>query len=382
MLDEAARCGGNPLIASLESAWLYNDDNAQVDNLRQSLSGASTAHYTRYWHGYLVLVKPLLIIFNVQEIRLVFQIVFIVLVGLASVSISRICDRRGMALAIALCLSLGLVGSADAAATLPIFFSFAIALISVIWVSVRPLNGISCRKGSGFKGFANLFDSHLCVFFFIIGAITVFFDFLDNPLITLGMPLVVLVLRSYSQESFRGSLMICFACCIAWLLGYGLLWASKWVIASAVLGENAIGTALDQAIFRAGISEGGREYGGIGDALRRNFFALGIAKWVLALEILAVFVSYGILLFCRARISRKNIMIRGVTLLILIALLPMAWYVTMMNHSIIHAESISYRTQVIALFSLFAALIIVGDRAIIMIRDYRQGHLQGYDEDV
>ena len=42
---------------------------------------------------------------------------------------------------------------------------------------------------------------------------------------------------------------------ISWTLGYGITWASKWVIAELIYGRPIISQAIEQALFRSDIPQ-------------------------------------------------------------------------------------------------------------------------------
>lgn len=88
--------------------------------------------YARYWHGCLVLLKPLLTFFNAKQIRLIFQTTVLVLLGVVSMVLARRFRNLGFVVAIMLLIAYGAFCGMDAAATLPMFFSLALALCGAI----------------------------------------------------------------------------------------------------------------------------------------------------------------------------------------------------------------------------------------------------------
>lgn len=67
----------------------------------------------------------------------------------------------------------------DAVTSLPFFFSFEISMLGIVLVC-------NLRVDNSWRMF---------MIFALIGMLTVFFDFLDNPVLTLEMPLAIYVLH-------------------------------------------------------------------------------------------------------------------------------------------------------------------------------------------
>lgn len=367
MLSEAAQCGGNPILDSLRSPC-YLDNESMLDALQKSIEGESNRDYTRYWHGYLILLKPLLVFLNVQEIRLLFQTVFLVLLGIASVALARSMNRKGIAIAIALCLSMGLVGGADASATLPIFFSFAIALGALIWIASLPESQLikTCKRA---ETPTSRPESTLLIGFMVIGALTVFFDFLDNPIITLGMPLVALVCRTGSSISLPQLLKICLICSLFWAIGYGGIWLSKWVLASIALGSNVIESAVNSIAIRSGMQNETGILEKASNAIAANYRLLGITQWLLVVELAAVLASLIVMFFSRADRARTKVIIRNIVVLLILSTIPLIWYAATSNHSMIHAHIIAYRTLVVQVFALTVAALFALNETIAAIKN-------------
>lgn len=73
----------NALIAAAANCYHTYDGESVISwlTVNEEESGeASVISYARYWHGYLVILRPLLIIFNYQEIRIINYIVQVLLI--------------------------------------------------------------------------------------------------------------------------------------------------------------------------------------------------------------------------------------------------------------------------------------------------------------
>jgi len=91
-------------------------------------------------------------------------------------------------------------------------------------------------KKLGKEGKAIHFEK-LYKYFFIVGSIVNFVDFLSIPLISLGMPLLFILMK-YNEVQTKTNARINAKKCIKfvlgvsvlWLAGYGLTWVAKWII--------------------------------------------------------------------------------------------------------------------------------------------------------
>ena len=342
MLEQCVTKEGNPFIESLRNSY-YFTEGSYVSGIKEVIGGEVNANYPRYWHGYVVALKPLLVFFNVQEIRIIFQTILLVMFGIAAVCISRSVRSGGLSLGILLLLSGGLFTSMKAAADLPLFFSFFVMLIGVALVSLIPAKKL-LKIGP--------------YWFFILGALTVFFDFLDTPIITLGVPLCVYLVRLQMEGNSNYKLIktIVFAAFL-WFVGYGYLWCLKWIIAALVLGSDVIASALNAATFRLGVSESSADYGTspIG-AIHNSIDRLGFVKYFLVLAGVLVILLFIPLVTKSWRENRKFISNNIVFPLtaVAIAALPYLWFIALSNHTFIHA--FTYRDQIVALFALCVAV--------------------------
>ena len=80
---------------------------------------------------------------------------------------------------------------------------------------------------------------------------TSFCDLLVTPVLTLGLPLVCWLLEP--QQRLRAGTRQCgivVGGSLTWGVGYLLCWASKWVLAGLVTGQNVIADALHQVGVR------------------------------------------------------------------------------------------------------------------------------------
>lgn len=360
MLEMASQPSmGNPFTTALLKPRLSvaGDWSERVVSVSNAPNGTYNDVYYRYWHGYLVVLKPLLIVFNVKEIRLIFQTAFFLILGIACISLTR---AKLASIAITLCMSLALIGAADASSTLPVFFSFFIALVGVAWIGMR---GTNHNAGQHSSRLATIASDRLLVGFMLLGAFTVYFDFLDNPLLTFGLPAVTLVcsMRSHQRKREAWHCARVLLCCFAiWGFGYGCTWLAKWIIAHSLTDFDVIGQAVTSILFRSGLDNGESSfaYGSPLDAVCASFQTLGFIRCIAITCVLFIIACLVAIPICSLRQRAHTAAIsfaKKAAILLFIALLPYMWFLLLSNHTLIHLY-FAYRTQAITLFAIFSGV--------------------------
>lgn len=79
MLNIAEQSADDPFADAVSSKFYQGSD--PDEGLMHAIAGESNAAYERYWHGYVIFLRPLLVLFNVQQIRLLCQAVFFTLLA-------------------------------------------------------------------------------------------------------------------------------------------------------------------------------------------------------------------------------------------------------------------------------------------------------------
>ena len=153
--------------------------------------------YARYWHGYLAFLRPLLLVFSINGIRIFFIILVILL---SAIMIYLIMRRINLITAIAYTITLIAVNIWIVAKSVNEITTFLIAIISGIFILLK--------KGK-FKRPELVF---MC-----IGMVTSYLDLLTTPLITLGYTLPLYILLNLKEENKK--LFIKFIkICILWAI--------------------------------------------------------------------------------------------------------------------------------------------------------------------
>ena len=189
--------------------------------------------YPRYWHGYLIILKPLLLFFDFSDIRVLNMTVQFLLIVLCIFLMAKTKQSRYVPAFFTLIVIWNPV-------TISLSFQnstcFYITILAIIFLfSVFQKRQIA--------------KHNLLYFFLLIGIITVYFDFLTYPLVTLGVPLVIWL--NEKENNLKQNLKDIIICSALWGIGYIGMWLEKWIIASFVLKKDIITDAIFQFLHHS-----------------------------------------------------------------------------------------------------------------------------------
>lgn len=290
--------------------------------------GYMAGPYSRYWHGYQLVLKPLLMFFNYQEIRyLNICLQFLLMFGIAVELV-----KRKMKIYI---------------------FPYLFMIFSLMPVSI----GLSLQFSSIFyianiavfvllKWWEVLMEKkQFLLFFMIIGMFTSFMDFLTYPLVTLGVPVVFYFLLS-RKDTFLQNFVEIIKYSMIWGVGYIGMWAGKWMIGSVLLRKNIITDAIDALLNRTSSETADASFTHW-SVIERNAEAMfGTPIKILFLGTLLILLLF---LIVKTIQDKKNCF--GNYHYLIIACMPIAWYIVAGNHSYMHFW-FTYRELAILIFAV------------------------------
>jgi len=269
------------------------------------------AEYGRYWHGYLIVLKPLLFLLSFNSIRLLASAVQLILVGLVVMA----CGRRGekfMGIAFLVSMPFLYYFGLYASLSLSICFYVAVGLL------LAQLKWDGQLRAHGWY----------CEFFLIAGMLTSYFDFLTYPLITLGFPLCVCLYLDKSGAASGFRRLVAYS--VEWCVGYLGLWASKWILADVLTQSNTIKDGLNTILIRMDAAADSTRAAGFLAVVMQNLSVY--FNWGFFLLLLGIAVWLGGCIWKRRETIRKGIRPEGLILL-LIAFFPFVWFFFTQNHS-------------------------------------------------
>ncbi|MDR1565276.1 MAG: hypothetical protein LBS74_09995 [Oscillospiraceae bacterium] len=316
--------------------------------------------YARYWHGYQIFTRPALVFGGLSQMRFWSTVIHL---SMLTVLLILIYKRLGTWVSFAFGFSLAAVDYW----IVPVCFQFShVFLITFAACIVLLL----CYNKPWFR-------RSLPMFFFIVGAVTVYIDFLTAPFISVGIPLVILQLLRNSENKkkltsplLKKDILPDFLTLLkngfAWCVGYVSIWAGKWLLASIVFGRNEFAISFQQILLRTGQSNFGYDSGNESElsfgtwktsndtpidmvvACIRNMFSL--TEWLLIILLLLAIVVVTLRKKNRARSIFFNLLPFAA-----LALGAPAWLLLLSNHTLIHSFMV-YRNLLVSVFAVLCAV--------------------------
>lgn len=306
--------------------FTYWEDAPMEDLVEYANDGNPTpsSFYVRYWMGFRWLIRLALTFLDYCQIR---RYIAFAVVSLMAAVMCSIAKRTDTKLAFLFALSVILVRPYMIANCMQFSCCFLIAFVAMLevpWVYENP--------------------KWERLFFMELGMITMYFDFYTVPLITFGLPLVYLyALRGWNGESMK--LKTILKDLAVWFLAYGLMWLAKLVLTSLFTSVDALSNGFNSLFGRLGVTrtEGYEDYYSPYLALRNVFLTIAPDKEGIVVFALGAAAVLGCFLF---RAKRRGLAIENFLEeknLILVALLPVIWFVATAQPIAIH-HWFQYRT--------------------------------------
>lgn len=329
MITQAVYQSEEPFYkAAMLSERKSNGKDQPIESLREyleNLQSGEVVSYSRYWHGYLVVLKPLLAVMDYGKIRMLNLAAFLLIQVLLLIGFLKRKLWRGLvAYTIALC-SMFPMAIPKSLQFSSMFYVGSIVILVLLY------------------GYEKLEKRAWMPFVFLItGMVTSYVDFLTYPVFTLGMPLVVLLVLS--DETAVQKLKKLVQNSIFWVIGYAGMWAGKWVMGSLLTGTNLFADAL-QVVSERTSHEVYDEKISVIFAVLRNGYIYANLLGVLLAAVLVIWIGYYLLRY------RRNIKNSGWWLYVLVACGPVVWYCVTANHSYIHYW-FTFRDLAVTFFAL------------------------------
>ena len=304
---------------------------------RTALGLPAETTYLTYWHGYVVVMRPLLVLFDTSQVKLLTTLALLGLWTVAGVLAMRRIGWPPVLVAGAATLTLGPFSIANSLAFKVPFLIAAFGVIAVLLLDQRIER-----------------DRWLLPVAVSLGIATSFFDFLTAPLLSVGIPLLVLASIDL-YDGKRISLRQWAVLLGGWAVSYATFWMAKWV-ALELVGTRVMDVGFAKIVQRSGADEvTGLSYRL--SAVASNFRFMGPEHSVLhsAGTALTVAVTGIVLLavcctwLAAMKYSQTDLgCARRALPLLLLSALPYTWYFLAANHSYTHAW-FTFRAQYISL---------------------------------
>ena len=322
----------NGNLGASENYKADNGDIYQVPEFYGLMHGENIAdsfEYARYWHGYLIFLRPLLVIMDYQGIRILMQVITIILM---IVMLGLIAKKINWQIAVMFLIGFLSIDIFIAARAFNAICVFIIAIVSTIFILLK--------KDS---------EKNIAINFFVIGSVTSFIDLLTTPLVTLGIPIIVyLLLIQKNGKNLNECLIELVKICLMWGIGYGLTWATKWILVQLMYNRPIIQNALTQAQVRIVTNK---------TTFLNMMINIGnFLSYEVIFANIMIMISYAIIMLVKNRnkeLNIKNNIVQSIPYLI-VAMMPLAWYAVLKQHSMIH-RFFTYRALVITIITLMVS---------------------------
>ena len=275
--------------------------------------------YSRYWHGYQVIYRLLLQVFDYHRIRQINTVLQIGLVLLTCFWMFR-AGKRGKGMILPLLISYGMLAPMVMWMNLEYSLGFYISMLSMLSMLILFWKGKLREK------------EYLVLLF--AGICTAYWDVLTYPMAALGLPLVAAFCLGPDQK-IREALIRLIRLGFFWGLGYSLMWVSKWIIGTALTGQNVFEDGISTFLLRTG-EEAYGEMVTVGGTIRSNveyFFRTPFTFFFLSYLLVLMFLLTG-------RVRRKELTaklaVKTLVPFLLIACIPLTWCAVTKNHASVH----------------------------------------------
>lgn len=338
-----------PLESVLEAKYytgnvMDGSNQKYIDLIQNNLQG--NTQYMRYWHGSIVIIKPLLTVFTLEQIYMLNAVVLSILAVILLMILVR---KKYYSIAIALVIGLIMVAVWYVPFTFEYFWTFLLMFIaSIIAVCIENKNA-ECK------------DKKIYMLFFLIGILTCFLDFLTTEIITILVPLTIILsirIKEKNLNSLKKEFMFLIKSLSVWGVAYCCMWFAKWGIASAVLKINAMDYVKENALMRIN----GRPINMSNTflmkiSLIRNFLTLFPINLIKQESSLLKIIGVSILLTILIIIDKKEKeKMKYFFLMLNIATIPYIRYAFLSNHSYMHMF-MTFRSQLSTIMCIILIII-------------------------
>ena len=320
-----------------ETTWLTQESLEAM--MERGTEGMYLQEYSKYWHGYLIWLKPLLMLMSwasVENLLVVVQVLMLLaVVGLAFY-------KKQPLLAVGIPITFLFMKPLGLWYSFTLTTCWGITMIALL-ADLLFYERIQERKLRE-------------VYFLVLGIMTAYFDFLTYPITTLGIPLCFYLVRSCGEnDSWWKRLKEIFWSAASWCVGYIGMWGMKWVIAELTVQSGTLRNAAWSIIYRTEPLDG---YVSVFSGSKRTLAAVlqqydSAYYWILfAVILLAAVVSS---VWCLVKTPNK---IWAVTMVCLLgaAVLPFAWLIATQNHTAIHC-SFTFRIMSVTVIALWCMIV-------------------------
>jgi len=332
-------------VSSLDTKYYDGEDRGENYGLYSSINGhEANQDYTRYWHGSVTFIRPLMLLTTVDNIEWISFGAFVLMLLIVCVIL---CKKKCGVAAVLLLISMALVQIWNIRLSLEYMSAFNVAMLMCIVFLLFE------KKG----------DNSITLCSVISGVMVAFYDFLTTETVSILLPLMlVFIVRAKDNRlGYRKeNILLLIKSGLTWGVSYVSCFACKWILASIVTGENKITTAFSSAKERFNGVEAEENI----TAFEEFLYAIPAnlstafggtvrvdAGRVIGGLILFVMIIGSIYYLFRSKKKNKEIAL----ILLIIGVLPYIRFAVLNNHSYLH-EFFTYRAQCVSVMALLSMI--------------------------
>lgn len=283
IISDVMFCPRHRLLENSDDTQLIENYTCEDENLVQY------RRYPRYWHGYLVLLKPLLVFFSISDIHMIYFFVQSLLLLLIIVGLVK---KNQTSLAVCFAIGILIINPMVAALNFQnasIYFILLLSILYLVW--------------SGKLEEDYLVKKQCFVFFQVIGMSVAYFDFLTYPIVALGVPLLFLLYYS-DTEDVKKRIKYVILHSVMFFVGYVGMYICKWGLATLLTEVNVFQDAYGEIMVMLNANDVEGADITIIRGIGRNLAHFMQPPYLM---LIAGGVIYSVLSFARARINLNRI---------------------------------------------------------------------------
>lgn len=305
----------NPIHSGIINSLYYDEDKGYFESPYKAIHNTNVekeklVEYSTYWHGIQIFLKPLMIFI---QYKWLITANYIILSLLCLYCLYLVYIHCSLQVSVFLCISLLLTGFPIVPTCIQFSVCFYIMFLFICFILKY-----------------NYIQNNSTLIFFTIGAFTSFFDLLTTPQITLGIPLIIYILKYSKDNRLKKTIKLS----IFWIMGYSLFWLSKCLIGWLLTGFNVFEVFYESALVRS-------IYG-----INTFHKLFNIPVFIIIFFLFCVVFRY----VYRWLNNHPDFCNRYAWLILIFLIVPV-WYLFMMQHTIIHYW-FTWRALLVSLFSL------------------------------
>lgn len=320
-----------------DSTWLTEESLGIF--LREGSDDLYLREYSKYWHGYLVYLKPLLMCMSWEAVE-IFLIVLqtALLVAILALAFHKKQPLLGLSVACAFLY----MKPVSVLVSLSMNVCWLITLVAILALLIYydKIEQKNWREEV----------------FLLIGIATAYMDFLTYPIVTLGLPLCFYLVQDVEKTlHWWKRIKQTFWLCACWGVGYIGMWGMKWVVAEITCQTGTLRQAVWSVIYRTGPLDGyGSAFTGVSRTVNDVLGQYDSMFYTIGFGMIAVAAVVSVLL-CLMKARNMN---WGITIICLavIALFPFVWLTLTQNHTAIHCV-FTFRIMAVSIMSLWCMMV-------------------------